>query len=320
MRITENKTLIVLTIAAIAISAFAGAAAQAQKAQAAALAAAQKAKAKRRCSRCTTSTVVPSPVSGTQPVPSTSVTTTSTTTTTTSTTTTTKRTAKAAAKKTAKTSSTTTTATVAVRAAAVGDLVQYGSYKGSAPRWRILSLDAKRIVLLSEEALVASPFQSNEYVDDANDYASSSVRSWLNDQFVPAAFGADAQSDPVLGRSSASDVIAGDVAYLLTPSQLDRYLPEADDRVCFSSAWGQANSGPGGSQLAAGAVYWWLAPEPGAEPSNTVAVVQTNGGVNTRRYTAIATDGIRPAIKLKTSAVKLTAVKGASGLYLAAAK
>lgn len=201
-----------------------------------------------------------------------------------------------------------------------GDIVEFGSLNGATLRWRILSIDRTRAVLLSEEALTAGPYQGDEDAPKPGDYASSSVRRWLNDTFVPEAFGASAYESALLGRSSASDAVAGDIAYLLTARQLDRYLPEAEDRVANSSAWAQANPGYGDVPLAAGPVYWWLATQPGDEATNVASVVQTNGAVNEHRYAAIASDGVRPALKLNASAAKLTAIPGSDGVYRVSAR
>lgn len=206
-------------------------------------------------------------------------------------------------------------AAAALRLPAAGDIVRFGRYNGEQLSWRILGLDAKRVVLLSVDAVIAGPYQSNEYAAAANDYASSSIRAWLNEDFVPEAFGEDAEGNSALGRSSASDAFAGDIAYLLTPSQLERYLPEADDRAAGGTPWSQANAGFGGVPLAAGSVYWWLAPDPGSAASNAAPVVQTNGAINRNRYAAIASDGVRPAIKLNAAAVVLEPVKGRTGEF-----
>jgi hypothetical protein len=206
-------------------------------------------------------------------------------------------------------------APVAPVTAKTGDVVRFGRFHGTALEWRILSIDKKRITLLADQAVIAGPYQSHEYAADPADYASSSVRAWLKDVFVPSAFGANAEDEDALARSSASDAIAGDIAYLLTASQVDRYLPEAEDRVAPSTAWAQANAGYGGVPLAAGPVYWWLAPDPGTGPGNTVPVVQTNGAVNRLRYAAVAVDGVRPAIKLNAAAVTLAPVAGSPGVF-----
>lgn len=199
--------------------------------------------------------------------------------------------------------------------AKVGDVVRFGRLNGETLEWRIVNISAKRLTLLADQAVIAGPYQSDEYAADPADYASSSLRAWLKDVFVPSAFGANAEDEDALARSSASDAIAGDIAYLLTASQVDRYLPEAEDRVAPSTAWAQANAGYGGVPLAAGPVYWWLAPEPGTDPGNTVPVVQTNGAVNRLRYAAVAADGVRPAIKLNAAAVTLAPVAGSPGVF-----
>jgi hypothetical protein len=203
----------------------------------------------------------------------------------------------------------------ASRAAAPGDVVRFGRMGGEALLWRILSADTQRVVLLADAAVIGGPYQSDEYASDTSDYARSSVRAWLRDEFVPAAFGANAQDDPALGRSSASDAVAGDIAYLLTARQVERYLPEAEDRIAGGTSWARSNQGYGGVALPAGPVYWWLAAEPVAEATNVVPVVQTNGGINAHRYAAVAGDGVRPAIRLNMSAVKLVAVSDRPGLF-----
>jgi hypothetical protein len=323
---TENRWLIALTVFAIAIGAFAGVAAQKEKAHAAEVAqaakAAQSKKARDLASKAASATVAVS-VTPTGGAVTTTVYTTTTGAATGGTTTTTTKTTvakKKAVTTTKKSTTATTTVTATSRAAAVGDLVRYGTFGGASLQWRILSLDSKRAVLLSDEVLVAGPYQVDENAAAANDYATSSIRTWLSNTFVPTAFGAAASTNAVLGRSSASDVIAGDIAYLLTPSQLNRYLPEADDRVGGSSAWGTANPGFGNQTLASGSVYWWLAPEPGTPANNVAPVVQTNGAVNQLRYAAIGSDGVRPVVKLNVASLKLAAVAGQPGVYMASAK
>lgn len=75
----------------------------------------------------------------------------------------------------------------------VGDVVKFGSYEqdgnisnGKEPiEWRVLEVEGDRAYVVSEKALDAHAF--NEDADDGNDWNSSDLKAWLEEDFASQA-------------------------------------------------------------------------------------------------------------------------------------
>lgn len=69
--------------------------------------------------------------------------------------------------------------------AAVGDIIQFGEYHGSKD-WIVLAREDDRILVISKQSLDSQPYDngSSKYIT----WATCSLRKWLNDEFLNAAF------------------------------------------------------------------------------------------------------------------------------------
>ena len=83
------------------------------------------------------------------------------------------------------------------KGAQVGDIVEFGSYEqdgnasnGKEPiEWRVLAVEGNRAYVVSQKALDARAFNADE--DDGNDWNSSDLKKWLENDFASQAFTGD---------------------------------------------------------------------------------------------------------------------------------
>lgn len=83
------------------------------------------------------------------------------------------------------------------RGCQVGDVVEFGSYEqdgdtsnGKEPiEWRVLAVEDNRAFVVSDKALEARAY--NEDREDGNNFGTSDLWGWLNDDFVNTAFTSD---------------------------------------------------------------------------------------------------------------------------------
>ena len=130
----------------------------------------------------------------------------------------------------------------------IGDYITFGSYEqdndisnGKEPiEWLVISNedDIGRMRLVSRYVLDARP-----YNDDGGSvtWETSSIRSWLNNEFFNEAFSLDEQEilDDVLLTNDAnpySDTVGGDstvdIVYLFSDFEADLYFDYDADRIC----------------------------------------------------------------------------------------
>lgn len=87
------------------------------------------------------------------------------------------------------------------RGCQVGDVVEFGSYEqdgdisnGKEPiEWRVLTVEGNRAYVVSQKALDARAFNTD--VDDGNDWGSSDLKKWLENDFASQAFTGDEMSE-----------------------------------------------------------------------------------------------------------------------------
>ena len=128
----------------------------------------------------------------------------------------------------------------------------FGTYEGSAIRWRVLAYDKGRALIISERGIAARRFDGG-----SGNWAGSEIRRWLNDTFYNSSFNASEKSQIVPHQST------GDRVFLLSKAEAELYLPRQCSRVAYptpgarSKAYISTSTSycNGGSE---GAVYWWL--------------------------------------------------------------
>lgn len=168
----------------------------------------------------------------------------------------------------------------------VGDVVEFGSYEqdgdtsnGKEPiEWRVLAVEGNRAYVVSQKALDTHSF--NEDKDDGNDWNSSELKSWLENDFASQAF-------------TGNEMKAIDGApTLLSVDEVNKYFMSDKDRQCCSTnllkqRWGLDSDDNG-------ACTWWLR-SPG-DDSDSAALVGSWGDVYPNGNLVFFSCAVRPAL------------------------
>ena len=169
----------------------------------------------------------------------------------------------------------------------VGDVVEFGSYEqdgnasnGKEPiEWRVLAVEGSRAYVVSQKGLDAHAFNVDE--DDGNDWNSSDLKKWLENDFASQAF-----------TGNEMKVISG-APTLLSVDEANKYFMSDSDRICMPTQ--QAVSNGARTWDDNGACLWWLR-SPGAY-SVSAAGVLADGNVNSDGYYVDgAAVAVRPAL------------------------
>lgn len=167
----------------------------------------------------------------------------------------------------------------------VGDVVKFGSYEqdgnilnGKEPiEWRVLEVEGDRAYVVSEKALDAHAF--NEDTDDGNDWSSSDLKAWLEEDFASQAF-TDDEMNEIDGAPT-----------LLSVDEARSYF--GDYGMCEPTQ--QAVNNGANKDEDNGACHWWLR-SPGGD-SYHAAGVNEDGYVYSDGYVVDFTDfAVRPAL------------------------
>lgn len=140
----------------------------------------------------------------------------------------------------------------AIRQAAIGDVVTYGTYNDTAIEWQVLDQQDGKILLISKYCLLLRRYHDYTMAEPGWEY--SSIRDWLNSDFLSRAFSYnEAQAilwtelknyeNPEYGTSSGADT--SDRIFLLSYEELMQYMPENQDRRTTMTASSVTQS-------------WWL--------------------------------------------------------------
>lgn len=173
------------------------------------------------------------------------------------------------------------------KGAKVGDTVQFGSYEQDgdtsngkeAIDWRVLAVDGNRALVISDKALDAHAFNSDQ--SKGNDWDSSDLKAWLTGDFANAAF-----------SDSDKKIINGEPT-LLSVDEANQYFQSDDDRICWPTQ--QALNDGAWTWDQNGACVWWLR-SPGVY-SDCAAVVIDAGCVNSDGdYVGLSNVSVRPAL------------------------
>ena len=166
-----------------------------------------------------------------------------------------------------------------------GDVVKFGSYEqdgnvsnGEEPiEWRVLEVEGDRAYVVSEKGLDAHAF--NEDVDDGNDWNSSDLKAWLEEDFASQAF-TDDEMNEIDGAPT-----------LLSVDEARSYF--GDYGMCEPTQ--QAVNNGVNKDEDNGACHWWLR-SPGGDLYHA-AGVNEDGYVYSDGYVVDFTDfAVRPAL------------------------
>ena len=180
------------------------------------------------------------------------------------------------------------TPTLSENIVAVGDTLQFGSYEqdgntrnGDEPiEWTVLAVKGKSALLLSKYGLDMKPFNTKR---TSMTWAECSLRNWLNNDFMYAAFTNQeaeqiqvtdviAEPNPYYPRVACGESTS-DKVFLLSVNELERYLPYETQRFCLPTQYALDRGAHENSKT--GRCRWWLR-SPG-EDSKHAANVFTSG-------------------------------------------
>ena len=202
---------------------------------------------------------------------------------------------------------------------AVGDIVYFGKYEQDNDasngaediEWIVLTKKEDSYLVISKYALDCKLYnETNEFVT----WQTSSLRSWLNDDFLNKAF-TEEESNQIPTVQVAADenphhginpgVATSDKIFLLSINEAEQFFTTDEARRCAPTAYAKAQGAytNSGYQTSSGeAACWWWLRSPGYTQSNA-AYVNLDGGV---LYLGInvnfGADSVRPALWITLNA------------------
>ena len=186
----------------------------------------------------------------------------------------------------------------------VGETFLYGTYEQDNElvndkepiEWVILERDGKRLLAISKYVLDCQPFDMG---NTPVTWESCSLRKWLNETFLDAAFSAEEQErlqTVILSEDGDRPYTSQDRVFLLSADEGDQYFASANERICRTTesclASFQANHI---AVNANGVVFWWLR-TPGID-SDCERIVFEDGSMP-NLVTSGLPGGVRPAVWL----------------------
>jgi hypothetical protein len=187
-----------------------------------------------------------------------------------------------------------------------GDVVTFGKYEQDNNlsngkeriTWRVLAVSGGKALLLSDKNLDAQPYNDTyAFVT----WATCSLRTWLNAEFISAAFNASEASaimmtsvanpdNPTYGTAGGD--ATNDKVFLLSIGEANEYFSTDASRISFNTPFSKAQ----GAYDEAGASWWWLR-SPGDDYSSFAAGVNIFGTVSDGGSSVFpAPCAVRPAL------------------------
>ena len=193
-----------------------------------------------------------------------------------------------------------------VKSVNVGDTYRFGSYEQDNNKsngqedieWLVLAKEGTKILVISKEALDCKPYNTS-FTDVT--WETCTLRKWLNNDFINAAFSADERTmiptvtvsaDKNPDYSTNPGNATQDQVFLLSITEVNKYFSSDSARQCKPTDYAVAN---GAWESDSGNCWWWLR-SPG-NYQNYAAYVYGAGDVNEYGSNVID-DGIavRPAL------------------------
>ena len=194
-----------------------------------------------------------------------------------------------------------------------GQNVSFGRYEqdnnlGNGPEpivWRVLDVSNRKILLLSEYAIDAQPYNKT-YAGVT--WETSSLRSWLNDYFYYTAFDSSEQAsiaetlvsnnaNPAYGTNGGRDTY--DRLFLLSISEVERYFREGVQLQCYATQYTKTmgiKRDPSAKDARRGDLWWWWLRTPGSQQQYGSTVNLDGAIVKIGYHVDDAYCGVRPAM------------------------
>lgn len=139
----------------------------------------------------------------------------------------------------------------------VGNIVTFGAYNGKPITWRVHDASGKMKLLIAEEIVLEKPY--NDLRVDTY-WQTASLRKWLNKEFLQEAFTQEQRmmvmatrrtNEPNEQFYTNAGLPTMDKVFVLSKQELDRYLPDVQQRTLGKWWWLRT---PGDNLLAVEAV------------------------------------------------------------------
>ena len=169
-----------------------------------------------------------------------------------------------------------------VKSVNVGDTYRFGSYEQDNNKsngqedieWLVLAKEGTKILVISKEALDCKPYNTS-YTDVT--WETCTLRKWLNNDFINAAFSADERTmiptvtvsaDKNPDYSTNPGNATQDQVFLLSITEVNKYFSSDSARQCKPTDYAVAN---GAWESDSGNCWWWLR-SPGDTQVNAASV------------------------------------------------
>ena len=194
----------------------------------------------------------------------------------------------------------------------VGDIIEFGSYyqddlsRKTPIKWRVLDIQDGKALLISELLLDAQPY--NKEVEDIT-WENSSIRHWLNNEFINEAFTQSEQNKINLTYIYNNDNVkygtrggnnTQDKIFLLSLDEVNKYLPNEKQRAIKVTTYAKKR----GTNVCDddscrihsyyGSGFWWLHSPGGRQ--DYAALVLDNGNINDHFDVEYDGSAVRPAL------------------------
>lgn len=199
-----------------------------------------------------------------------------------------------------------------IKNAKVGDIVYFGTYEQDNNisngkeniEWLVLAKENNRVLVVSDKALDCKPYnQSWDYVT----WETCSLRNWLNNDFINAAFTAEERAMiPTVTVSADKNSVYStdpgnatkDKVFLLSIVEAEKYCTSDEARRCVPTEYAISNGAYTSDRYAEGdkATCWWWLRSPGFDQYDA-AFVYYDGSVNMSGHNAnYDNTSVRPAM------------------------
>ena len=201
---------------------------------------------------------------------------------------------------------------VGIDSVKVGDVYPFGAYEqdadatnGKEPiNWIVLAKADSKILVISQYALDCQPYNASY---SSVTWEACTLRKWLNETFLNAAFSEDeqkrivavpitAQEDPSFSETSESE--ATDKVFLLSVAIANQYFRSDETRKCLPTKYAVAQQAYLSSNHTSEgkATCWWWLRSPG-ERADSAACIDDDGSVSQKGYSVNYTyNAVRPVL------------------------
>lgn len=204
-----------------------------------------------------------------------------------------------------------------LQAAAVGDVVLFGSYEQDDDRtngkedieWLVLDIQDGKALVISKYALDCKPYYWT-YMPVT--WESSTLRTWLNEDFIAEAFCVEESAmipevSVSVGENPTYGTKAGkatqDRVYLLSIEEADLYFASESQRKCEPTAYATAKGAYTSTE--SGLCCWWWLRSPGFLQFRTALVLNDGRVYEHGDFAAYGTGTVRPVMWIDLSAISL---------------